>query len=421
MTRILTGQLVAFGATSQELLHETKGAIVIGDDGMILWRGPQSLLPQAFISAQREDFGEKLLMAGFVDVHIHFPQYRMLAAPAADLLEWLQRYTYPEEARYADADYANISAEIFLNRLFANGTTSALAFCSSHKICAEALFKAAAKHNMALTTGKTMMDRGAIAAVEDTAEQSAIDTLALHKTFHNKGRLRHAVSPRFAITSTEHQLKLAGEVLRDCKGALLQTHLSESAAEIARVKQLFPHDRDYTAIYERFGLLTDHSIFAHGVHLSPSEVSRLAAAGASIAHCPTSNNFLGSGLMSMMRNHPVTIGLATDIGGGTSYSMLQTMGEVYKVQMLSSFKLSGAELFHMATLGNARILKMADSTGSIEIGKFADIIVLDPKATPILASRYELSNSVEDVLFTLALLGDDRSIVATYIAGKRVH
>ena len=345
----------------------------------------------------------------------------MLAAPAADLLEWLSRYTFPEESRYSDPQYAADAAQIFLNRLFSNGTTSALAFCSSHKVCAEALFSAASNVNMALATGKTMMDRGAIAAVQDTAQQSADDTLDLYHAFHNKGRLRYAVSPRFAVTSTEHQLKLAGEVLSSCKGGLMQTHLSESKNEIALVQHLFPNDRDYTAVYERFGLVTDHSIFAHGIHLSPSEVARLAEAGAAIAHCPTSNNFLGSGLMSITRNQPVQIGLATDIGGGTSYSMLQTMAEAYKVQMLNGLKLSGADLFHLATLGNARILKTADSTGSLDIGKFADVVVLDPKATPVLASRNDLSNSIEDVLFALALLGDDRCVTATYVAGKRVH
>ena len=360
-------------------------------------------------------------MAGFIDPHIHFPQYRMLAAAAKDLLDWLSRYTFPEEARYADGAYAATAAEIFLSRLFSNGTTSALAFCSSHKVCAEALFAAAAKHNMSLVTGKTMMDRGAIAAVEDTAEQSAEDTIALHKAFHRKGRLRHAVSPRFAITSTERQLQLAGEVLRECKGALMQTHLSESEGEIRRVKELFPNELDYTAVYERFGLVTDHSIFAHGIHLLPSEVSRLAEAGASIAHCPTSNNFLGSGLMSMTHNRPVAIGLATDVGGGSSYSMLQTMGEAYKVQMHCGHKLTGAELFHMATLGNARILKTDAETGSLEIGKFADVVVLDAESTPVLKARHELSNSIEDVLFALALLGDDRAVAATYVAGKRVY
>lgn len=425
MTKLVLGQLVAFGETPQDLTHETRGAIVIGDDGRILWRGPLPLLPRAFDLTPREDYGQSLLMAGFVDAHIHFPQYRMLAAAATDLLDWLTRYTWPEEALYADADHAAIAADIFLSRLFKNGTTSALAFCSSHKVGAEALFKAAHKNNMALISGKTLMDRNAIPAVQDTVEQGALETLELHENYHNKGRLRHAVSPRFAITSTEAQLKSTGELLQICKGALMQTHISESIYEIEWIKKLFPNDRDYTAVYERFGLLTDHSLFAHGVHLSESEAQRLHESGSTVVHCPTSNNFLGSGLMSMNHlqndNHHVLLGLATDVGGGTSYSMLQTLGETYKVQMLSGRKMKAAELFHMATLGNAKRLRIDDETGSLTIGKFADIIVLDPTATDVMAARHPLSNSIEDVLFALAILGDDRAIKATYVAGEKVY
>jgi guanine deaminase len=425
MTKLLLGQLVAFGDTPEDLTHETRGAVVVGDDGRILWRGPLPLLPRAFDLTPREDYGQSILMAGFIDPHIHFPQYRMLAAAATDLLDWLARYTWPEEALYADGEHAAKAANIFLSRLFKNGTTSAMAFCSSHKAGAEALFKVAHKNNMALITGKTLMDRNAIPAVQDTVEQGALETLALHESYHNKGRLRHAVSPRFAITSTEAQLKSTGEVLQLCQGALMQTHISESVAEIEWIKTLFPNDRDYTAVYERFGLLTDRSLFAHGVHLSESEAQRLHDAGSTVVHCPTSNNFLGSGLMSM--NHlqndkrPVSLGLATDVGGGTSYSMLQTLGETYKVQMLSGRKLKAAELFHMATLGNARRLRIDDETGSLTIEKFADIIVLDPTATDVMAARNPLSNSIEDVLFALAILGDDRAVKATYVAGEKVY
>jgi guanine deaminase len=425
MTKLLLGQLVAFGDTPEDLIHETRGAIVIGDDKRILWRGPLPLLPRAFDLTPREDFGQSLLMAGFVDPHIHFPQYRMLAAAATDLLDWLARYTWPEEALYGDAAHAAKAADIFLSRLFKNGTTSAMAFCSSHKTGTEALFEAALKNNMALITGKTLMDRNAIPAVQDTIEQGALETLALHETYHNNGRLRHAVSPRFAITSTEAQLKSAGELLQLCQGALMQTHISESASEIAWIKTLFPNDRDYTAVYERFGLITDRSLFAHGVHLSESEAQRLHDAGSTVVHCPTSNNFLGSGLMSMSHllkiNRPVSLGIATDVGGGTSYSILQTLGETYKVQMLTGRKIKAAELFHMATLGNAKRLRIDDETGNLAIGKFADIIVLDPSATDVLAARHPLSNSIEDVLFALAILGDDRAIKATYVAGDKVH
>jgi guanine deaminase len=425
MTKLLLGQLIVFGDTPQDLTYDERGAIVIGDDGRILWRGPLTLLPRAFEFTQREDYGGSLLMAGFIDPHIHFPQYRMLAAAATDLLDWLTRYTWPEEALYADETHAAKAADVFLSRLFKNGTTSALAFCSSHKAGAEALFKAAQKNNMALITGKTLMDRNAIPAVQDHVEQGALETLALHEAYHNNGRLRHAVSPRFAITSTEAQLKSTGEVLQLCQGALMQTHISESASEIEWIKALFPNDKDYTAVYERFGLVTDHSLFAHGVHLSESEAQRLHDAGATVVHCPTSNNFLGSGLMSMnhlfKESRPVSLGIATDVGGGTSYSMLQTMGETYKVQMLCGRKMKATELFHMATLGNAKRLHIDNETGNLAVGKFADIVVLDPSATDVLAARHPLSNSIEDVLFALAILGDDRAIKATYVAGEKVH
>jgi guanine deaminase len=419
MTKILIGQIVAFGETADQLVHEVRGAIAIGDDGRILFRGPLPLLPRAFDLSARVDYGEQILMAGFIDAHIHFPQNRMLAAAATDLLDWLRRYTFPEEALYVDRTYANAAAEIFLNTLYRYGTTSAMAFCSSHKVCAEALFLAAEKRHMALITGKTLMDRNAIPAVQDTVEQGALDTLSLHNTFHGKGRLRHAVTPRFAVTSSEAQLKSAGELLRDCEGALMQTHLAESFREIEFVKSLFPNEKDYTAVYERFGLVTDRSLFAHGIHLSKREISALNEAGSTVMHCPTSNLFLGSGLMPFAGRS--NLALATDIGGGTSFSMLQTMGETYKVQMLLGHKLKAAELFFMSTFGNARALRIAHETGSLAIGKFADIIVLNPKATPVLAARHALSNSIEDVLFALALLGDDRSIAATYVAGEKVH
>jgi guanine deaminase len=418
MTKILLGQIVSFGETPDNLTHELRGAIAIGDDGRILFRGPLSLLPRAFDRSPREDHGDQLLMAGFVDAHIHFPQNRILAAAAVDLLDWLTRYTFPEEALYADPTYAAAAAETFISTLNRHGTTSALAFCSSHKACAEALFIAAAKRNMALITGKTLMDRNAIPAVHDTVVQGALDTIALHEAFHGKGRLRHAVTPRFAITSTEAQLASAGELLQICKGALMQTHISESAGEIAFVKQLFPNQQDYTAVYERFDLVTNRSLFAHGIHLSPRELAVLKEAQSTVVHCPTSNTFLGSGLMPMRNRH---LALATDIGGGTSYSMLQTMGEAYKVQMLQGRKLKAAELFHIATLSNAKALRIDQETGSLDIGKFADIIVLNPKATPVMAARHALSNSIEDVLFALALLGDDRSVAATYVAGQKLY
>lgn len=424
MTRVIRGQTLSF-TEDGKAVHESRGAVAVGDDGTILWAGPQALLPQGFAQADVDDYGDKIVMPGFIDAHIHFPQYRMLAAPGKDLLDWLTRFTFPEESRYADAAYAQAAAEVFLKRLFAHGTTSALAFCSVHKTCADALFAAAQDAGMALVTGKTMMDRNAIPAVEDTPETGARETVELYEKWHGRGRLRYAVTPRFAITSSDAQLKVSGELLSSLPGALMQTHLSESPGEIAFVKDLFPKARDYTDVYDHYGLLSDRSLFAHGIHLSERECARLSESGSTVVHCPTSNTFLGSGLMSMPwlreKGRPVHLGVATDVGGGTSYSMLATLGETYKVQMLSGYKPTAHELFHMATRGNAGRLKIEHETGALEHGKFADIVVLDPEATPVLASRHELSSSLEDVLFSLMILGDDRAVAATYVKGRRLH
>jgi guanine deaminase len=424
MTRVIKGQTVSFAADGT-VRHEARGAVVTGDDGTILWTGPLGLLPQSFRQCEADDHGDMLVMPGFIDGHIHFPQYRMLAAPGKDLLDWLTRFTFPEESRYADRSYADAAADVFLNRLFQHGTTSALAFCSVHRECADALFAAASRQGMALVTGKTMMDRNAIPAVQDDPETGVRDSEALYKTWHGKGRLRYAVTPRFAITSTEEQLTLSGELLVSLPGALMQTHLSESPGEIAFVKELFPDAKDYTDVYDRFGLLGQRSLFAHGIHLSDRELSRLSESGSTVVHCPTSNTFLGSGLMPMKHvrrnDRPVHVGVATDVGGGTNYSMLATLGETYKVQMLTGYKPTAAELFAMATRGNAERLHIGHETGALEVGKFADLVVLDPKATPVLASRQEVSQSLEDVLFSLMILGDDRAVKATYVAGRKVH
>jgi guanine deaminase len=425
MTHVIAGRTLSFGAHADGDRFEESGAIVVGDDGTILWHGSRALLPQAFRSAPVENFGDAIVMPGFIDAHVHFPQYRMLAAPGRDLLDWLSRFTFPEEARYGDPAHAAAAAEVFLDRLASNGTTAALAFSSVHKVCAEALFSAAERRGMALATGKTMMDRNAIPAVQDDPETGARQSRELYRSWHGRGRLRYAVTPRFAITSSAEQLRLAGELLAELPGALMQTHLSESHAEIAMVRDLFPAAKDYTDVYDSAGLVTSRSLFAHGIHLSDRECALLSEKGATVVHCPTSNTFLGSGLMSMAHlgkpERPVALGVATDVGGGTSYSMLATMAEAYKVQMLIGHKPSATELFRLATRGNAGRLRMAPEIGSLDAGGYADIVVLDPCATPVLAARHALSESLEDVLFALMHLGDDRAIRATYIAGRKVH
>jgi guanine deaminase len=364
-------------------------------------------------------------MPGFIDAHIHFPQYRMLAAPGRDLLDWLNRFTFPEEARYASRAHAAKAAEAFLDRLLSNGTTSALCFSSVHKVAADALFAAAERRGMAMVTGKTMMDRNCPPGVRDDPESGYRDSAALIAKWHGRDRARYAITPRFAITSSEAQLEAAGTLAKEHPGCLVQTHLSEQPAEIATVSALYPWAKHYTHVYDRFGLLGPRSLFAHGIHLSKRECARLAATGSSVVHCPTSNSFLGSGIMPFTGRHRgsprVGVALGTDVGGGTSYSMLATMAEAYRLQMLAGYRASAFELFHLATLGNAEVLHLADEIGSLDTGKWGDIVVLDPAATPVLAARHALSNSLEDMLFALMILGDDRAVSATYVAGRRME
>ena len=421
--KVLRGWVVTF--TDDGLKEWKNGAVVTGDDGRIVWVGYHARMPKRFSHLPADDHRGRLILPGLIDPHIHFPQYRILAAPGKDLLDWLNRFTFPEEARYASRAHAARAAEIFLDRLAVNGTTAAVAFSSVHKVCADALFAAAQKRGMALITGKTMMDRNAPDNVRDDAETGGRDSENLIKTWHGKGRLRYAITPRFAVTSSEAQLAVSGELLKDHPDCLVQTHLSESPAEIDFVAREFPWSKDYTDVYDRYGLLGQTSLFAHGIHLSDRECSRLSETGSVVVHCPTSNTFLGSGLMryDYMRaaRHPVRLGVATDVGGGTSFSMLQTLGEAYKVGMLTGHKYTAADLLRMATRGNASAMGLGNETGSLEVGKWADAVVLSAEATPALKSRLEVSKTLEDVLFALVIMGDDRAVTATYIAGRMAY
>ncbi len=425
---VIRGEIVSFTddpvtAGGRAVVHHPKGALAIGPDGRIAWVGEASRLPAAWRGRGTDDHTGRLVMAGFIDAHIHFPQYRMLAAPGRDLLDWLNRFTFPEEARYASRAHAKRAAAAFLDRLAANGTTAALCFSSVHKVAADALFAAAEKLGMALITGKTLMDRNCPPQVRDDPESAYRDSVALIAKWHGRGRLGYAITPRFAITSSEAQLEVAGALAKAHPECLVQTHLSEQPREIETVSALYPWAKHYTHVYDRFGLLGPRSLFAHGIHLNARERARLSATDSTVVHCPTSNSFLGSGIMPFSDRHRgkpvINVALGTDVGGGTSYSMLATMAEAYRLQMLAGYRASAVELFHLATLGNAERLHIAHGTGSLAPGKWADVVVLDPAATPVLAARHALSESLEDVLFALMILGDDRAVRATYISGVR--
>ena len=401
-----------------------RGAVAVAGDGRIAWRGYAARLPERFRSLPADDYGDALVLPGFIDAHVHFPQYRMLAAPGQDLLDWLHRFTFPEERRYSSAAHARAAAEVFLDRLVQHGTTAAVVFSTVHRGATEALFAAAGRRRQAIVSGKTMMDRNAPEALRDDPASGTRDTEALIERWHRRGRLRYAITVRFAVTSTEAQLRAAGALAARHPDCHVHTHLSESEGECALVRRLFPWAKDYTDVYDRFGLLGPRSLFAHGVHLSERECARLHETGSTVVHCPTSNTFLGSGLFDLGHvgrpARPVRIGVATDVGGGTSYSMLHTLGEAYKVAMLRGRKPSAHDLFHLATRGNAAHLGLDEEIGALEPGRWADAVVLDPEATPVLRVRHALSENLEDTLFALAVLGDDRAVRATYVAGRRV-
>ena len=378
------------------------------------------LLPHLPSHTPIEHHPDHLILPGFIDPHIHLPQTRVIASYGAQLMEWLERYTFVEEARYDQPAIAEAGARFFLDELLRNGTTTAAIFGSVHPQSIEALFAESVRRGTAMIAGKVMMDRNAPDALLDTAPSSYDESKALIERWHGKGRQRYAVTPRFAITSTPAQLEAAGKLLKEHDGLYLQTHLSESPSEIGATMALYPDDADYTGIYERYGLLGPRSLFGHCLHLSDRELDRLSETGSVAVFCPTSNLFLGSGLADRQRLlGKVRLGLATDVGGGTSYSMLRTAAEIYKIEQLRGHSLPVHEALRWITRGNAEALGMEGEIGSLAVGHFADLVVLDARATAAMAHRMESCESLEEELFVLLTLGDDRAVAETYVRGEK--
>ncbi len=393
------------------------GALLI-EGGKIIASGDAATIhaPHATIIDHRPH----LAMAGFIDTHLHFPQTQVIASWAAELLDWLNDFTFPEETRYADPELCATMASAFLDRLTDHGTTTAVAYASVHATSADALFAEAHRRDMCLITGKVMMDRNAPDGLRDTAQSGYDDSKALIARWHGKGRLAYAITPRFAITSTPAQMEAAQTLAREHRECYIQTHLSENHAEIALCCQLYPQALDYTDIYARYGLLRENSLLGHSIHLSDREIGALAEAGAKPVFCPTSNLFLGSGLFddAKLRRAGLVNAIATDIGGGTSYSLLQTLAEGYKVLQLQRQRLHPYRAFHWITRGNAVALGLADRIGTLEVGTDADIVILNAHATAAMSQRMERARGLVDELFTLQTMGDDRAIVQTYVAGR---
>lgn len=393
-------------------------------DGLVLELGSyDSLSEKLTADVELHEHEDALLLPGFVDTHIHYPQTEMIAAYGEQLLEWLETYTFPTESKFADITHAEKISKIFLNELLRAGTTTALVFGTVHPNSVEALFIEAQKRNLRIIAGKVMMDRNCPDYLQDTPETGYQESKELIEKWHNNGRIRYAVTPRFAPTSTPEQLEKAGQLLQEYPDVYMHTHLSENKDEIGWVKSLFPECETYLDTYDQAGLLGRRSIFAHCVHLEDKEWDRLAETNSGIAFCPTSNLFLGSGLFPLSRavEEEINVGLGTDVGGGTSFSMLQTLNEAYKILQLRGEKLSPFKGLYLATLGGAKTLDLEDKIGNFQAGKEADFVVIDKKSTPLISFRMEQCKSLFEELFVLSMLGDDRSIKSTWIMGTKMH
>jgi guanine deaminase len=366
------------------------------------------------------DHRPHLILPGFIDTHIHFPQMQVIGAYAAALLEWLNTYTFVEEQRFADVAHAKRIASRFFDELIRHGTTTAAAYCSVHPQSVDAFFEEAEARDMLMVAGKVMMDRNAPEALRDTPQSGYDDTKAGIEKWHGRGRAHYAITPRFAITSTHEQMAMAEALAREFPDLHIQTHVSENLAEIAFANELFPNYGDYVGIYEKYHLLGPKTLLGHAIHLSHRETQVIAETRSVAVFCPTSNLFIGSGLFDYDRlhEHGVRIATATDVGGGSSYSMLRTMDEGYKVMQLRGQRLTPLRSFYHLTLGNARAMSLEHRIGRLEAGMEADIVVLDARATPQMALRMETVDNLEQELFLLQTCGDDRAVVETYVKGK---
>ena len=409
-------------AGPEAVVHHADGLLLVEDGHVAACGSWAELGPALAADVAVEHLPGRLLTPGFVDTHIHFPQIDMIAAFSGQLLDWLEEKTFPAERAFADRVHADDAAKAILGELLRNGTTTAMVFGSVHRASVDALFEAALARNMRLIAGKSLMDRGP-ADLSDTVDTGRAETESLIRDWSRRGRLGYAVTPRFALSSSPDQLAAAGEILRGHDHVWMQTHLAETPREVDAVARTFPKSRDYLDVYDRFGLVTGRSVFAHCVHMTDRTLHRMAEAGAAIAHCPTSNLFLGSGLFDLARadGHGVMVGLGTDVGAGTSFSLLTTAAAACNVAQMKGRPLGPLRAFYLATLGGARALRLDDRIGSFQVGREADFVALDPVATPLLARRLGKVTDIRDILFALMVLGDDRAVARTWIAGEVAH
>jgi guanine deaminase len=405
------------------MVYETDAIVAFGG-GVITHFGPaDSVGPQLPAGLSVRNYGpDALISAGFLDSHVHFPQTPMIAAFGEQLLDWLNKYTFPTERKYADKAFASSVAKVFLNECLKNGITTSCVYCTVFPQSVDALFEEAERLGMRIAAGKVLMNRNAPDYLLDTTKTGYDDSKALIKKWHGKNRLMYAITPRFAPTSTPDQLDSAGALWSEHPDCYMQTHVSENKGEIAWVKELFPDRKGYLDVYDHHKLCRPRAVFGHGIHLDDEEMQCMHRTGSAISHCPTSNFFLGSGYFNihraMQKERPVRVGLGTDLGAGTSFSILQTLNEAYKAAQLNSNKLTAGEAYYLATRGTANAMYIDDKVGSIAPGMEADIVVLNMKSTPIIDYRMQFAQDIHEALFIQMTLGDDRAVQATYIAGE---
>jgi guanine deaminase len=411
------------GTQADSYQYFSDGALIV-EGGRIAALGPaESILAQLPRGTPLADHGRNLLLPGFIDNHIHYVQSDVIGAGGRHLLDWLQDHTFVEERRFGDPKHAARVAEFFLDELARNGTTTALVFCTVHPESVDAFFGAAERRRLRMIAGKVMMDRNAPEGLCDSPASADRESRALLERWHGKDRLHYAITPRFAPTSSAAQLQVAGRLARDFPDAFIHSHLAENRDEIAWVRELFPASRSYLDVYDGHGLLRERAIYAHCIYLDADDRRRMAESGAAAAFCPTSNLYLGSGLFDIAATDAagMRFSTATDVGGGSSFSMLRTLDEARKVARLQGQDLSPLRAFYLATLGAARCLRLEDRIGRLAVGAEADFIVLDLQATPLIARRTAAARTLSDVLRILMTLGDDRAVKATYILGRQVH
>ncbi|SLN76014.1 guanine deaminase [Oceanibacterium hippocampi] len=428
--RILKGQTLSFRddpfrvAPAESIVHESHGAVRI-EDGRIAAVGPADRILAEAGDIAVEDHGRSLIMAGFVDCHVHYPQTPIIASYGAQLLDWLNTYTFPAEARFADPAVCRAVAETFLDEILRNGITSAAVYGTVHPQSVDGFFEAAAARGLRMAAGKVCMDRHAPDELTDDATRAYDESKALIERWHGRDRSGYILTPRFAPTSTADQLAALGALWREFPDVLMQTHLSENRDEIAWVKRLFPQARDYLGVYEAFGLIGPGAIFGHGIWLEERERALLRERGAALAHCPTSNLFIGSGLFDMAGLRagaaPVCVGLGTDVGGGSSFSMFATMKAAYEIAQLGGYSLHPIAAYWLATVGSARTMRLDDRIGNLAPGYEADLVVIDLTSRPVIEQRMRTVEDIGEALFVQLILADDRAIAATYSGGRKVH